>query len=256
MSNDTLARARDTIQRLAAIPEAPMRRKVFYKHLLRHGLDDACIFVDTLVRDTLHKKKPAVESYEALLDPDTIVETVGSERLDMMVGRSRELACWASVLWLLAPTQRTESEAVVPKTLLHRDLRELTLGHRRSMARRARGDELNKLASDPDPIVIGHLLANPAMTERGVLALCARRPTVSSALEAVLDSPWIRRYRVKSALAQNPYLSAKRATVLLPLLHRRDLRSIARDRTLSVDVRESSQHLEAMWDDREYEGDD
>ncbi len=256
MRQHSLTRARETIQRLAAIPEALMRRKVFYKHLLRHGLDDACIFVDTLVRDTLHKKKPAVESYEALLDPDVVVETVGSERLDMMVGRSRELECWASVLWLLAPSQRTESEEVVPKTLLHRDLRDMTLGHRRSLARKARGDQLSKLASDSDPIVIGHLLANPAMTEQWVLALCARRPTVSSALEVVMDTPWVRRYRVKSALAQNPYLSAKRATVLLPLLHRRDLRAIAKDQTLSVDVRESSQHLEAMWDDSEYEGDD
>ncbi|MEO0814682.1 MAG: hypothetical protein AAFY60_17605 [Myxococcota bacterium] len=250
--SDSVANARQTIQRLAAIPEAPMRRRVFYKHLLRHGLDEACVFVDTLVRDTLHKKKPAVESYEALLDPDVIVETVGSERLDMMVARSREIECYASVLWLLAPAQRSDGEEVALKTLLHRDLRELTLGHRRSLARKARGDELDKLLSDPDPIVIGHLLANPAMTEQQVIALSARRPTVSSALEVVMDTGWIRRYRVKTALAQNPYLNSKRATVLLPLLHRRDIRSIAHDQTLSVDVRECAQHLGAMWNDNEF----
>lgn len=245
--------ARGTIQRLAGIPEAPMRRATFYRQLLRHGLDEACVLVDTLVRDTLHKKKPAVESYEVLIDPDTVVEQLGSERLDVMVARSRELECYAAVLWLIAPAQRTDSDEVVTSILLHKDLRDMSLGHRRSLARRARGDELTKLLSDPDPVVIGHLLANPSTTEQQVLTMCSRRPTVSEALEVVIDSSWIRRYRVKAALAQNPYLVAKRATVLLPLLNRRDLRSVARDATLSVDVRESAQHLAAMWNEREAE---
>ncbi|MEO1170459.1 MAG: hypothetical protein AAFX94_00175 [Myxococcota bacterium] len=243
--------ARDTIQRLAGIPEAPMRRATFYRQLLRRGLDEACVLLETLVRDTLHKKKPAVESYEVLIDPDTVAEQLGAERLNLMVARARELECYAAVLWLIAPAQRTDSDEVVSSILLHKDLRDMTLGHRRSLARRARGDELNKLLSDPDPIVIGHLLANPSTTEQQVLTLCSRRPTVSQALETVIDSPWIRRYRVKAALAQNPYLAAKRATVLLPLLNRRDLRSVARDATLSVDVRESARHLEGMWADEE-----
>lgn len=242
-------RARKRIQWLAGIPEAPMRREAFFGQLLRYGLDDACSLLETLVRDTLHKRKPAVESYQVLIAPERVVESIRRDRLEMMLDRARELRLYAAALWLLMPLGRDNaSEDIVASTLLHRDLRDMTLGHRRSLARSARGDTLQKLLTDPDPVVVDRLLANPSVTESQVLAIAARRPTVTVALERVIDSPWIRRYRIQSALAQNPYLHPKRAAALLPLLNRRDLRAVARDSTLNVSLRESAQHLSAMWD--------
>ena len=45
---------------------------------------------------------------------------------------------------------------------------------------------------------IANLLANPKVTEALVLKICARRPTVSPPLEAVLRSPrWRDRYAVR-----------------------------------------------------------
>jgi hypothetical protein len=128
--------------------------------------------------------------------------------------------------------------------LVDRDLREMALGERRSLARHARGDLLDKLLRDPDPGVIRNLLNNPRTTEETVLKICSRRPTISAPLEMVLRTPrWSCRYRVKVALLRNPHLRLCFAVNLLVLLNSRDLLDVSRDESLSPMLRLVAQRL-------------
>lgn len=225
-----------------------MRLDAFATSILRSGLDEATQLLDTLIVDTLNKIEPTPTVYEILLNPDAVTHRLGKERLDAMVSRARGSELYAAVLWLIAPGLEDPTGELLDKgTLVHKDLRELTLGHRRAMARRARGDELQKLVVDPDPIVITNLLANPACTESHALAVASRRPTTSPALEMLFESmKWGSHYRVRASLAQNPHLRVARAVALLPCLVRKDLTAISRDGTLAASVRESAQHLIAL----------
>lgn len=83
--------------------------------------------------------------------------------------------------------------------------RELTLGERRNLARRALRSHFDRLLSDPHPRVIAELLQNPRLTEDDVVRLAARRPGRADVLRQLAGSVrWIRQARVRTALVFNP----------------------------------------------------
>jgi hypothetical protein len=95
--------------------------------------------------------------------------------------------------------------------------RPLTLGERKSLARRNDRQLIARAIRDPHPDVIRILLGNPALTEDDVVRLCARRPAVPEIQREVFrTSRWLVRYRVKRALALNP---STPLDVSLPLVH-------------------------------------
>ena len=83
--------------------------------------------------------------------------------------------------------------------------RELTLGERRNLARRAERTAFDRLLSDPHPKVIAELLHNPRLVEDDVVRLVARRPARGAVLRVVSRSlRWMARARVRQALLLNP----------------------------------------------------
>jgi hypothetical protein len=115
-----------------------------------------------------------------------------------------------------------------PATQGHLSLRDVPLGRRRSLARARDPLLLEKLAHDPDPVVIANLLANPRTTEGDVLRISALRPVAASTLAEIARSPrWSRRPRVRVALTQNPHCPPELALAQLGALPRAELREIA-----------------------------
>jgi hypothetical protein len=105
--------------------------------------------------------------------------------------------------------------------------RPLTLGERKSLARRNDRDLIARVLRDPHPDVIRILLHNPGLIEADVLLLCARRPVAVDALREVFRSArWIVRYPIKVALVLNPYTPLDVALQLAPLLHDQDVRRV------------------------------
>lgn len=122
--------------------------------------------------------------------------------------------------------------------------RPLTLGERKTLARSHDREALLALLRDPHPAVIDILLGNPHLTERDVLAIASRRPSLPEALELVAASDrWIARYSIKRALALNPYTPLPCATRLVTSLRERDLRDIASDAQLHAGLREQARAL-------------
>jgi hypothetical protein len=105
--------------------------------------------------------------------------------------------------------------------------RPVTLGERKSLARRHDRAWIARVIRDPDPQVMRILLQNPRLIESDVLRLCARRPVASDALRKVFQCPrWIVRYPIKVALALNPYTPLDIALQLVPLLHEQDIKRL------------------------------
>jgi hypothetical protein len=116
--------------------------------------------------------------------------------------------------------------------------RPLSLGERKSLARRRDREFINRALRDSHPDVVRILLDNPALTELDVVRLCAQRPIRPDVVELVFRHPrWIVRYRVRAAMAFNPHTPASVTVQLLPHLTASDLRAVARSSELPERVR-------------------
>lgn len=122
--------------------------------------------------------------------------------------------------------------------------RPLTLGERKSLARRRDRHLLARVLRDPHPDVIRILLGNPALTEPDVVRLCARRPIVPEVLREVAGSArWMVRYAVRLALARNPYTPLDLALSMVPHLKAQDARELAGSPELDERLREACARL-------------
>ena len=116
--------------------------------------------------------------------------------------------------------------------------RALTLGERKSLARKPSREALERLFLDPDPQVTRQLLQNPRVTENDVIALAARRPAHQAVLAEVVRHPrWAPRPRVRMALIQNPYAPPELVTPLVALLRRQELEQVLQATDLAAVVR-------------------
>lgn len=129
--------------------------------------------------------------------------------------------------------------------------RPVTLGERKSLARRNDRDWIARVIRDPHPDVMKILLLNPRLTETDVVRLCARRPVAGDVLREVFRcSRWIVRYPVKVAIALNPYAPLDIALQLAPLLRDQDKKRILDAVDLPAELRDAckarSRHPDAL----------
>jgi hypothetical protein len=118
--------------------------------------------------------------------------------------------------------------------------RPLSLGERKSLARRRDRNVLARALRDPHPDVVRILLDNPALIEIDVVRLCARRPVQPEVLALVFaHERWIVRYRIRLALVLNPHTPESIAVQLLPHLTPSDLRAVAQSGDISARVRDA-----------------
>ena len=122
--------------------------------------------------------------------------------------------------------------------------RPLTLGERKAMARRPRGEALSALVKDPHPDVVAALLDNPNLTEREAVAIAAARPAVPAALARVAEHPrWSTRPGVRRALALNPHTPVHVALRLAVTLGPADWLELAASAELAPALRDHAREL-------------
>jgi hypothetical protein len=105
--------------------------------------------------------------------------------------------------------------------------RPLTLGERKSLARRPDRDMMAKLLLDPHPEVIRRLLANPRLTEDDVVRLASKRPCRPDVLTEIAQSKWAHRARVRLSIVLNPSTPAEISGPVASLLVRQELKLVA-----------------------------
>jgi hypothetical protein len=136
--------------------------------------------------------------------------------------------------------------------------RALTLGERKSLARKPDRAMTERLLRDPHPDVIRQLLSNPKLTEDDVLSLAARRPCRPDVLVEIARTPrWTHRPRIRIALVLNPDTPFAVTAPLVGLLVRQELRLVATSTTVAAALRALClEHLERRPPSPAGEGDD
>jgi hypothetical protein len=122
--------------------------------------------------------------------------------------------------------------------------RELSLGERKSLARRPDRRAFEKLCVDPHPLVIRQLLENPRMVEDDAIRIAALRPARPAALyELARSHRWLSRPRVRMSILLNPGSPNSVALPLLGLCTREELRDVLRSTETSLVLRGAAQEL-------------
>lgn len=122
--------------------------------------------------------------------------------------------------------------------------RPLSLGERRALARKPSRATLDKLLSDPHPLVIQNLLINPRITEDDVVRMAARRPARREVIVEIARSPkWMARGRVRLAVVLNPGTPPEIAIPALPQLSRTELLEVEALTLLPIIVRCAARDL-------------
>ncbi len=180
-----------------------------------------------------------------------LIRALGSSRSEDLPAESREaIAAAASDFGITEVATLFVSAA--PARALHEgetlrgdpSTADLSLGHKRQLARSADPDRAAQFVAESDPSVIRNLLLNPRLTEDLVVRIAARRPAIPKTLREIWSSRrWSVRRRVRVALARNPYLEPEVALKILPLLGGADLRGVAEDTTLHAAVRDAARQL-------------
>ncbi|WKZ32911.1 MAG: hypothetical protein QY316_00460 [Thermodesulfobacteriota bacterium] len=120
----------------------------------------------------------------------------------------------------------------------------LTLGERRSLSKSHRYKDIERLLTDPDPVIVTNLLNNPRITEREVLKIASRRPNSPHVLKLVaLHGRWSGRYEVLKAVSRNPYAFPRVSMALIEGLLAQDLNEIAEDNTLHPELKIAARDL-------------
>lgn len=163
------------------------------------------------------------------------------KRLAGRLARDRGLFAAAELLLPAPKAKPVDEDAPAPGTIPRAPGRALTLGERKSLARRVHRPVLERVLLDPSADVIRILLGNPSLTEADVVRVSARRPVAPEVLrEVFLSTRWVLRYGVRLALVKNPSLDTDLGLALVRQLTRQDAEAVSSSTELPLSVRETA----------------
>lgn len=236
---DEAAVAAALARRLAALPESAMREAALLEYLKRTPADDAVAVLD-YVRCRGAQGGPPFSV--ALL---ALVRLLNSERVSYDLTTELYLASKSDGLdgigYLLLTGTTNAGDSGAARA---RGGQELTLGHRKTVARTGARDAFNRLLRNPEVAVVEQLLLNPRLTERDVVGLASRRPVDPEIQHAIVASDrWGKRYPIKRAVVLNPYTPTALGIRLLGFLMHADLELVASTSNLPDPIREAATQL-------------
>lgn len=233
-------RADALVRTTRGIPEAELRVAYVRKLLLDGDATELAPILDVLCARAEQAEHQAREALVALVD------ALRDPTIAHVVQRLREEAVGAPHLALerlvrqpvsLFPSRDIPSpeDDRVPD---YGRGRPLTLGERKSLARKPDREMMDRLLRDPHPDVIRMVLVNSRLTEDDVLAVASRRPVRPDVLVQIARSTkWVHRARIRIALVLNPDTPLDIAAPLVGLLMRHELRLVATSTTVPAAVR-------------------
>lgn len=220
---------------ISALPEKEMRLELLGKRLKRLSPVDAARFFDILYgKERSDRTAPIAKS--VLVDPDGVKRILGTDRYRGIYMASLELGLHkVSRLFTDLPPHKKGASGYDEEEEAKMEF--ITLGERRSMSKGQVKDTLDRLLSDPDPIVIGNILDNPRITEREVLKIASKRPNSPKILKLLAGHrKWSKRYNVIKAVVLNPYAPPRISVALLEGLLTQDLKLVAEEKTIHPQV--------------------
>ncbi len=233
------------IDRLLKITDRGMRSHALVNRLRRFDAHLSVALLSGILQRSIRRD---LQAQEILLDLTTtrpLLTALGYERARRIyeLAQRRDLNTVARML-LSPESLMGRLEGATDPHSENRHMPDMSLGRRKAMARARNRLELDRLLFDRHPGVITNLLNNPIITERDVVRIAAMRPTNAEVLTLIFRHPrWVPRYRVKVAIALNPFTPIDIALSVLPHLMLPELRRAAVTRTIKEEVRHAAQEL-------------
>jgi hypothetical protein len=228
-------------QTIVSLPDPSLRRAFVVERFVVDDPSSTAVAVDALMLDAEQGDEAAKEALIAVVDA---VQVLGSDATS--VQRLREEAAGHGLVALdrllripaAATTASPSRPSAAMQGIRNESGRPLTLGERKSLAKRPDRNLLERLLADPHPDVIRGVLKNPRLTEDDVVRFVARVPSRPELLGQVARSPeWVHRPRVRLALVLNPFTSPAHSVPLTGLLLRHELRLVVESTTTPLVVR-------------------
>jgi DNA-directed RNA polymerase subunit F len=235
MSESPEALAVELVRQLLALEEGPVRARAAARTLAGQHPDDAAGVLSALARRSDPGGRLALTAVgQALLDPSSVLPL--HTAADIYASGAALGLLEVTALFLTPPPLRAYQE---PRDKADAHLSQLTLGHKKALARAKRDpDLLARLAAEGTPVVVRELLQNPQLTEEFVVRIAARRPCRPETLRCVAESRrWRTRPAVAMAVARNPFAEPAVVTKLLAFLPTADLGDLAVDNAVHALVR-------------------
>lgn len=223
------------VRRLAALSERQQRVAILAEEAERLGMaafaDLLAVVIDRSIKSRGERDLLALSATMDYLDS----ETFSHEHRLALLSASHEAGHGHLVRLLSSPGEHRAGE--VERVPDYGTGRPLTLGERKSLARKPSRQIIERVMVDPHPGVIQNLLRNPKLTETDVVRIASRRPNYAKVLREIFKSArWGKQYSVKLAIAGNPYTPPTLALKILPLLLRQDLKDLVEDQNLHLSV--------------------
>lgn len=229
---------------LVALPEEKMRVDLLGRRLGAIDPEDAARCLDEIYRAGASRKSRIARA--TLVDHDGLKEAIGKgaysriSEAAVRLGLGKVSRLFSDLLPVKAGLSGYDKEEEAAMEFI-------SLGRRRSLARSRIKDTIDRLLSDPDPVVVANLLDNPRITEKEVLKIASKRPGSSAILRLIVSHRvWSKRYDVIKAVAMNPYAPPKVSIALLEFLMTQDLKILSEDRNVHPAVRQGAKELIAQ----------
>ncbi|MEK6531503.1 MAG: hypothetical protein AABZ23_03290 [Deltaproteobacteria bacterium] len=227
---------------ITALPEQGMRMKLLCSTLLSLSSEDAAHLLEFLCKGG-HSAASAKTAKSLLIDVAAIRDMLGKEAC-AQISRASVRAGLKRVARLFSESRPHRTGIAGYDKEEELKMEHLSLGQRRSLSKTGIKDSLDRLLSDPDPMVIGNILSNPRITEKEILKIASKRPNAPEILRLISSHKvWSKRYSVMKAIASNPYAPTEISIALLGLMMRQDLKNFARDSTLHPEIRQAAKEL-------------
>jgi hypothetical protein len=227
---------------LLSLPDLVLRTGWLRDFLARQSEYDQASVLNALCEDN---ERADPQAREAILVVALLLAALGECELVARLRSQAEARHLLSLSRLVrrAPPPSGHERPTLPVPDYGRG-RELTVGERKSLARRPNRRAFDKLLADPHPLVIRQLLENPRLTEDDVVRMVARRPARLEVLETIAQNGrWLSRPRVRLAVLFNPGSPTAMTMPLLSVCTRNELLDVSRSSDSSMVLRNAAHEL-------------
>ena len=231
-----------------ALPEDSMRLELLGRRLAPLPPEEIALFFDCLYKiDPRHLKgsspRNASKVRRALMNEERLREILGQEKYSgVLIAAMRLGLRKVSRLFSELPPHRRGASGYEHEEEARMEY--VSLGMKRTLSKSRSKDTLDRLLSDPDPIVISNILNNPRTTERDVLKIASKRPNSPRILKLLAGhGKWSKRYDVINAIALNPYSPPRLSIAILEILLAQDLKIIMKSDAVHPQVRMSAKDI-------------
>lgn len=228
------------VKDISSLPEHDMRIMLLGRRLAGLEPEQAALVLNAFYGKTVEHLLEFRKAKALMADPKDLRVFIGEEKSKLIYLASLELGLHKVSRFFtdLPPHKKglggynTEEDAKMEL---------ITLGERRAISKGWIKDKLDRLLSDPDPIVIANILSNPRITEKEIVKIASKRPNFPTIMKLIsTHKRWGTRYAVKKALVQNPYTPPRISLGLLEFLFSQDLKEVIQDGSLHPQVRQAA----------------